>query len=193
MTPQNSCLQCMRIRPNRTEQQAYTKYKQSAVPFQTQTMHQYCTVHLFTKLPFEEMKTEREESGRIRSIIPLKQRSRISRLSPHMPIRIPIFGCSSPWCGNSIPINEKLCKNPHVQKQGPQAPRQPRSINQNIPPIDGPRFTICTASSPASAVWLVGENAEDVSEVSDAGEEEEEHGDAFGALASIVEKELRYA
>ena len=49
------------------------------------------------------------------------------------------------------------------------------------------------AAGHPSATGFVHENAENVGEVADAGEEEEEGADALGASPAVVEEQLRHA
>jgi len=91
------------------------------------------------------------------------------------------------------PIHEELHKNAQIQKQRAQTPDQPTRIDEHIPPIKRRLLPRPTLHRPPAFRRRVGENAHDVRQVPDAGEEEKQQGHALGALAAPVEQDLRHA
>jgi hypothetical protein len=90
-----------------------------------------------------------------------------------------------------LPIQKILYKNPRIQHQRPKAAQQPAQIHRNIFPIQRPRLAVPTV--PLVTDRLVRHDTEHVREVPDTSKEEEEHGNAVGGFAAVVEQELRNA
>lgn len=89
-------------------------------------------------------------------------------------------------------IQKILHEDPRVQEQRAQAPRQPARIHGDVFPVQASRLSRF-APPGVLAHGAVREDAQHVGEVADTGEEEEEHGDALGALAAVVEEQLGHA
>jgi hypothetical protein len=92
-------------------------------------------------------------------------------------------------------VNEKLRKHAKVQKERSQTTKQPTQVNQDVSAVD---FTGFTRSAFLAMFTMVAdrvesENAEDICQVSNTGEEEEQGIKALSALATVVEQELRNA
>ena len=90
------------------------------------------------------------------------------------------------------PIEKELGENAQIQQQRAETADQPARIDEHIPRIRGRPLAGATVARHA-ADGRVGDDAHDVGEVADAGEEEEEQRDAVGALAAPVEEDLGHA
>lgn len=101
------------------------------------------------------------------------------------------------------PVKPKLPKDQKIQPQRPRTAHEPARIHKHIPripsaPLSLPTPFACIPAQPAQpahhrhprTAGLVRDDGEDVGEVADAGEEEEEHGDALCAFAAVVEQQL---
>lgn len=91
-------------------------------------------------------------------------------------------------------------KDSKIKNQRARTTDQPAQVDQNVFSIDVSGFTglavaalVPVAVGVLAADRLEGENAEDESQIAEAGEEEEQGVEAFGRLAASVEQDLRHA
>ncbi len=94
----------------------------------------------------------------------------------------------SPSEGVILVIDEELGEYAQIEQQSAETAGQPGSINEHIPAVypallAGLAFRVATHG-------VIGEDAEDVGQVAQAGEEEEENADALGGLAPEIQEEL---
>ncbi len=90
--------------------------------------------------------------------------------------------------GVILVIDEELGEYAQVEQQSAETAGQPGSINEHIPAVypallAGLAFRVATHG-------VIGEDAEDVGQVAQAGEEEEENADTLGGLAPEIQEEL---
>lgn len=91
-----------------------------------------------------------------------------------------------------LTIDEELQKDGHIQKERSKAAKQPRGVDGHISKVYGLRFTGATTAGHATH-GREGDDGEHVREVSDAGEDEEQHRHTLGGLAPEVQEDLREA
>lgn len=92
-------------------------------------------------------------------------------------------------------IDEELRKNAKVQEKRSKTAEQPAQVDQDISAVNS---TSLSRSAFLAVLAMVadgveGEDAEHIGQVSNTGEEEEKSIETFGALAAVVEEQLRYA
>lgn len=99
-----------------------------------------------------------------------------------------------------VAVHEELRKDSKVENKGARASNQPAQVDQNVFAVNagGLSGLAVAALVPVSvgvlaADRLEGKDAEDESQISKAGEEEEQGVEAFGRLAASVEQDLRHA
>lgn len=99
-----------------------------------------------------------------------------------------------------VAVHEELRKDSKIQHKRTCTSNQPAQVDQNVLAVDvGSLARLAVAALVPVAVgalaadWLESEDAEDESQVSEAGEEEEQSVQAFGRLAASVEQNLGHA
>ena len=99
-----------------------------------------------------------------------------------------------------VTVHEELRKHSKVENQRARTSNQPAQVDQDISAVDAGGLAglavatlVPVAVGVLAADGLKGKDAEDESQVSKAGEEEEQGVEAFGGLAASVEQNLRHA
>ena len=92
-----------------------------------------------------------------------------------------------------VSVDEKLCEHAEIQEKRAQAAKQPAEVDQDISAVDCASLTRSALLSVLAMVAdrVESENTENVGQVTNASEEEEQCVKTFGALATVVEEELR--
>lgn len=96
-----------------------------------------------------------------------------------------------------LAIDPELGKDQQVEEKRPSAPDQPARVDEYISPILRTPFSVFTLycskfSLQLPTFWLVCEDAHDIRQIAHTCEQKEEHTDALGALAAVVEEQLRH-
>lgn len=124
-----------------------------------------------------------------------------SSFSVHSPGQS-ICGCSClRWLRSSVvAVQEELRKDRKIEDKCARTSDQPAQVDQNVFAVDVSGLAglavatlVPVAVGVLAADRLEGKDAEDESQVSKAGEEEEQGVEAFGRLAASVEQDLRHA
>lgn len=86
-------------------------------------------------------------------------------------------------------VNEVLDKDAKVHEEGNKASGQPAKVDQDISSINASSLAVLALM--CTALRLVREDGQDVCDVSKASEQEKQHTQPVGGLASVVQDELR--
>lgn len=133
--------------------------------------------------------------GRPFGLVPLQDRPLVPPLALDAPLLVVVAAvlARAVVAPAAVPlaIHEELDEHAHVQEQRAHASGQPGQVEQDVLAVDAPGL-----AGPAPvplALGVEGEDGQRVGEVSEAGEQEEEHAEALGRLAPPVEQQLRQA
>lgn len=92
-----------------------------------------------------------------------------------------------------LPVHEILHKHTSIQYQRAKTAQQPAKVHRDVFAIYRACFSRRTHTVLAPAPWVVHQDAKYVCKIPKTCKQEEQHADALGGLATIVEEKLRYA